>query len=85
MYMHDGRFNTLEEVIDHYNDGIKNNPNLDMLLKQYDPSDYKNPYKPQNLKLTEVQKKGLVDFLRTLTDKTIVSDTKFSDPFVPRQ
>ena len=33
-YMHDGRFETLEEVIDHYSNGIKAHPNLDNLLRQ---------------------------------------------------
>ena len=32
-YMHDGRFKTLEEVVEHYNSGIKNHPNLDFVLR----------------------------------------------------
>src|SRR4030095_4538203 len=35
-YMHDGRFATLEEVVEHYNSGIKNSPNLDNVLKAWD-------------------------------------------------
>lgn len=33
-YMHDGRFNTLEEVVEHYNSGVKNHPNLDFVLRE---------------------------------------------------
>jgi cytochrome c peroxidase len=77
-YMHDGRFNTLEEVIDHYNDGVKNNPNLSFLLKDF------NTGMPQKLNLTVSEKKALVDFLKTLTDPSIFTDEKYSDPFIAR-
>lgn len=33
-YMHDGRFNTLEEVVEHYNSGVKTHPNLDIRLRE---------------------------------------------------
>ncbi len=33
-YMHDGRFDTLEKVIDHYSKGVKPHPNLDIKLRQ---------------------------------------------------
>ena len=32
-YMHDGRFTTLEQVVEHYNTGVKNHPNLSQQLK----------------------------------------------------
>jgi len=79
-YMHDGRFTTLEEVIEHYNSEIKNNPNLSQHLKEFVGSGHK----PVKLNLSEQEKKGLVDFLKTLTDPSIFTDEKFSDPFVTR-
>jgi len=75
-YMHDGRFKTLEEVVEHYNSGIKNNPNLDMTLR--------DGSMPMKLNLSNYDKEALVSFLKTLTDPSIKTDPKFSDPFVPR-
>jgi cytochrome c peroxidase len=102
-YMHDGRFKTLEEVVEHYNSGIKNHPNLDLNLR--DLSSLENLTDPQimqlldanhndsleqaeilalppvKLGLTTIEKKGLVDFLKTLSDPSIFTEKKFSDPF----
>lgn len=75
-YMHDGRFKTLEEVIEHYNSGVKDNPNLDFILR--------DGMGPQKLNLNQYQKDALVAFLKTLTDPSITSDPKYADPFVPR-
>lgn len=76
-YMHDGRFKTLEEVVEHYNSGIKNNENLDFVLQ--------SNHNPVKLNLTNYDKGALVSFLKTLTDPSITQDPKFSDPFVPRK
>lgn len=73
-YMHDGRFKTLEEVVEHYNSGIKPNPNLAPQLKNNDGT-------PKRMNLTTQQKNSLVAFLKTLTDNVITTDTKFSNPF----
>jgi cytochrome c peroxidase len=73
-YMHDGRFNTLEEVIEHYNSGIQNHPNLSNALKN-------GAGQPIRLNLTAQQKTDLVNFLKTLTDQQLTNDVKFSDPF----
>lgn len=73
-YMHDGRFATLEQVIEHYNSGLANHPNLAPQLK--DPAG-----NPKRLNLTPDQKASLVTFLKTLTDRTITTDEKFSNPF----
>jgi len=73
-YMHDGRFKTLDEVIEHYNSGIQPHTNLSFLLRQPDGS-------PKRLNLTEDDKKALVAFLNTLTDETVLADVRFSDPF----
>jgi cytochrome c peroxidase len=73
-YMHDGRFTTLEEVVEQYNSGIKNHPNLDPVLKT--PAGT-----PKQLNLTAAQKAALVAFLKTLTDQAMITDTKYSNPF----
>ncbi|MGV3695862.1 cytochrome-c peroxidase [Flavobacterium sp.] len=74
-YMHDGRFANLVQVIEHYNSGVKNHPNLSPQLKDINGN-------PQQLNLTESQKAALVAFLRTLTDENILSNQKWSDPFI---
>ncbi|WP_288368778.1 cytochrome c peroxidase [uncultured Roseivirga sp.] len=73
-YMHDGRFETLEEVIDFYNRGVQNHPNLDDRLREGN-----NRAIRMNLNAEEQQ--ALVAFLRTLTDQSFISDEKFSNPF----
>ena len=76
-YMHDGRFATLEEVVEFYDHGVVDNPNLSPPLRNPPPG----PPTPRRLNLTAVQKAALVAFLKTLTDTTVTSDPKFSDPF----
>lgn len=73
-YMHDGRFATLREVILHYNNGVKNHPNLSPPLRLPDGG-------VRRLNPTEEQITALVDFLKTLTDTQIETDVKFSYPF----
>ncbi len=73
-YMHDGRFETLEEVVEHYNSGIKKHPTLAPALTD----ESGNPVK---LNLTETEKSALVAFLKTLTDKSVEIEEKWSDPF----
>jgi cytochrome c peroxidase len=57
-YMHDGRFATLEEVVEHYSSGIQRGPTLD-------PNLAKHP--PNGLNLGTADKAALVAFLKTLT------------------
>ncbi|MEQ8624125.1 MAG: cytochrome c peroxidase [Vicingaceae bacterium] len=66
-YMHDGRFNTLMEVLDHYDTGIQNSPNLDPNL---DPN-----AKPRNLTLQE--KEDIIAFLMALNDSSFVNNPAF--------
>ncbi len=80
-YMHDGRYNTLEEVIEHYNSGVKYSPNLSQQLRKYDPVTYQFLEEPKRLDLNERDKKCLVAFLKAMTDRSLVNDPKFSDPF----
>jgi hypothetical protein len=72
--MHDGRFATLEEVIEHYNSGVQAHPTLSAALQNPDGS-------PLRLNLTETQKSALVAFLKTLTDASIATEEKWSNPF----
>lgn len=73
-YMHDGRFETLEEVIGFYDRGIQNNPNLDQRLRT-------NNGNVRRMNLNPQERQALVAFLRTLTDDNFISDVKFSNPF----
>jgi cytochrome c peroxidase len=73
-YMHDGRFKTLEQVVEHYNNGIQAHPNLDGNLKNANGE-------PRKLNLSPIEKTALVAFLKTLSDPTYTSDVKYSDPF----
>jgi cytochrome c peroxidase len=63
-YMHDGRFKTLEQVVDHYSAGVQRAPNLD-------PNLAKHP--PEGIQLSPSNKKALVAFLKTLTDTNLPS------------
>ncbi|MEK7256788.1 MAG: cytochrome c peroxidase, partial [Bacteroidota bacterium] len=73
-YMHDGRFQTLEDLVEHYNQGIQPNQNLSWDLRNDDNS-------PLRLNLDEVEKRAIIAFLNTLTDEQYLTDPKFSDPF----
>lgn len=74
-YMHDGRFATLEEVVEHYNSGIQAHPTLAPALTNTDGT-------PVQLNFSEEEKAALVAFLKTLTDTSLESDIKWSDPFL---
>lgn len=72
-YMHDGRFATLEEVVDHYNTGLQNSSTLDPTLLY--------PLHSGGLQLSEEDKRDLVAFLNTLTDEVMLTNPEYSDPF----
>ncbi|MBK9150357.1 MAG: hypothetical protein IPM26_04880 [Saprospiraceae bacterium] len=71
-YMHDGRFRSLDEVLDFYISGVKDNPNLDPMLKN-----------EQTLKtgisITHEEKQMLIKFLHTLTDHTMLSNHLYAE------
>jgi cytochrome c peroxidase len=73
-YMHDGRFKNLDEVIEHYNSGVQSHPFLHPNLRDSNGD-------PLKLNLTQFDKEALKAFLFTLTDESIVTDVKLSDPF----
>lgn len=70
-YMHDGRFSTLEEVVDHYN-LVKNSATLDPSFQQQLPA---------GLQLSAADKAALVKFLKTLTDKKLTTNPEYASPF----
>jgi cytochrome c peroxidase len=75
-YMHDGRLATLTDVIEHYNSGVQDHPNLADALK--DP----RTDQPNQLNLSNLEKQQLEAFLHTLTDEAFITSELFSDPFV---
>lgn len=60
-YMHDGRFNTLEEVLDHYNDHVESNATLDILILEAS-NEIITPGEPVKLHLTSQEKRPLSPF-----------------------
>lgn len=74
-YMHDGRFATLDDVVAFYNNDVQNHPNLDPVMRGRNRN-------PRRLNLSGDEQAALVAFLETLTDTSINSEPRFSDPFV---
>ena len=72
-YSHDGRFATLDALIDHYSDNPIFDPNLGYMM----------PVGP--LKFTKSEKASLIAFLKTLTDDRFLTDPRFANPFVDRK
>jgi hypothetical protein len=68
-YMHDGRFATLEQVLEHYNTGIKPHPNLDPRLSDVTPG-----------RMTSQNIQDIVAFLNTLTDEEFLTNPNFKKP-----
>ncbi len=70
-YMHDGRFFTLEEVVEHYSDHVKLSPTISPLMELVGNN---------GAQLTQQEKEDLVAFLRTFTDNEFLTNPEFSDP-----
>lgn len=66
-YMHDGRFNTLLQCINHYRSGVQQSTTLDPLLTS-------------GITLTNAEANDLTVFLRTLTDSAFLIDPRFQQP-----
>jgi cytochrome c peroxidase len=79
-YMHDGRFATLRDVVKFYNNGVQKTPNLDVRLT----NSWSTGGEPRQLNLSDDEIDDLVAFLGALTDKHVVNDPKFADPFVSK-
>lgn len=71
-YMHDGRFKTIEEVLEFYSTGVHLSANIDPKMG------FANQ---KGVKLTQEEKKNIIAFLTTLTDSIFISKKEFSDPF----
>ena len=71
-YMHDGRFNTLDEVIEHYSSGIHLSPTIDPLIEFANQG---------GVQLDAQEKFLLKKFLLTLTDTVFIKNPNFRDPF----
>ena len=69
-YMHDGRIQTLEEVLDHYFSGGVPHPNRDPLIQSSGQA-----------RFTPAQRQMMVKFLHTLTDSTLLTNPAYSNPF----
>ena len=67
-YMHDGRFETLQEVLNHYVSGVKNSATL-------------HPSLAGGIALTAQEQNDIIAFLKTLSDYTFINDKRFNDPF----
>lgn len=71
-YMHDGRFHTLEDVVEHYDHGIHDSPTLHVTLRNTIGT---------GLMLSQQEKADLVAFLHTLTDESLTTNPAYSSPF----
>lgn len=79
-YMHDGRFATLEDVLDHYNEHVKRNATTDPLILA-GSNNALEPGDEIKLGLTNEEKAAIITFLNTLTDETFITNEKHSNPF----
>jgi cytochrome c peroxidase len=76
-YMHDGRFKTLEEVLDQYNEHIQPSATLSIFLQNNS-----NTLNGSTLGLTAQEKTDIIAFLHLLTDSSFITDKHFSIPFL---
>ena len=68
-YMHDGRFQTLDEVLDHYANKVSATQNIDPILQKNGKS---------GIPMTDTEKTQIVAFLKTLTDREFLNNKRFS-------
>ncbi|UTW64847.1 cytochrome-c peroxidase [bacterium SCSIO 12643] len=71
-YMHDGRFNTLEEVVDFYSGGVHNTSTVDPLMVYAHNG---------GVSLTQEEKEALIAFLKTFTDQEFLNNPELASPF----
>ena len=83
-YMHDGRFSSLEQVLDHYNEGIHVSSTLSPLILEADNRSASDVPTAASLHLSEEEKRAVIAFLHALTDEHFINDEQFSNPFVQR-
>jgi cytochrome c peroxidase len=71
-YMHDSRFETLEEVIIHYSFGLENSTTIDPLMKKIANG---------GVQLSALERANLLAFLKTLTDDDFLTNPEYANPF----
>lgn len=71
-YMHDGRFKNIDEVLEHYNTGLRNSATVDPLLFQN--------HNQLGIPISIIEKEAIKAFLHTLTDNDFITNKKFSHP-----
>lgn len=76
-YMHDGRFATLDDVVEFYNSGIQRHPSLSPILTTN--GQVGGP--PARMELTQEEKDALVAFMNALTDENFLTNPMFGTPF----
>ena len=69
-YMHNGSIKTLKDVVDHYSDEVE-------------VSGWNIPIPRGGFKFTSQEKVDLVNFMKTMTDHSLATNPKWSDPFSP--
>ena len=69
-YMHDGRFTTLEAVLNFYSDLVENQPNLDPLLKKDGHV---------GIRMNPSEKQYIIAFLKTLSDQNFITNKAFAE------
>lgn len=73
-FMHDGRFKTIEEVLDHYGEHVvQTSPNIDPNMNK--------ARSVGQIKFTPEEKRIMLAFLKSLDDYELISNPAFSDPF----
>ncbi len=71
-YMHDGRFNTLREVLDFYSEGVNQGYNVDSKMEFAHQG---------GVRLTPDEKDKIIAFLHTMTDSIFLTNPEFGNPF----
>jgi cytochrome c peroxidase len=79
-YMHDGRFASLEDVLDHYNEGAQLSSTLSPLIMEAD-NVVRGTQEPIRLNLNDNEKHAIIAFLHTLTDQEFLTNESISSPF----
>lgn len=74
-YMHDGRFKTMEEVLNFYSHHVFNSFNVDSKMEFA---------REGGAKLSDDEKRKIILFLRTLTDSSFIENSEFSNPFITK-
>jgi cytochrome c peroxidase len=75
-YMHDGRFQTLQQVLDFYSEGVKYSATIDSKMEFVHKG---------GARLNQKEKHAIIAFLKTMSDSNFVQNKEFSNPFIHRK